>query len=198
MQRYAISPGALTGVQDGPELERLVAQCYELAADGVDFLLLREKRLSDRELYLLTRRVLAATDVGHAKVMVAGPVQVALAAAADGVHVGTNYALVAQAKCQFTESWVSCSCHSVADVRMAKAAGADVCLFGPVFGKTVDGVEVVPGVGLEMLREACEVAEKDLPVFALGGVAEASAAECVAVGAAGVAGIRMFFGGAPG
>ncbi len=175
-------------------MERLVAQCYELAAEGVDFLLVREKQLSDRDLYLLTRRVLAATDVGRMKVMVAGPVQVALAAAADGVHVGTNYGLMAEAKRRFIESWVSCSCHSVADVRMAKAAGADICLLGPVFGKTVDGVEVVTGVGIEQLREACEVAGKDLPVFALGGVSEANAAQCVAAGAAGVAGIRMFFG----
>jgi thiamine-phosphate pyrophosphorylase len=198
VQRYAISPGALNGLQNEAEVERLVARCRELAAEGVDFLLLREKRLSDRDLYLLTRRVLKAADVGHAKVMVAGPVQVALAAAADGVHVGSNYGLVAEAKRKFIESWVSCSCHSVADVGLAKAAGADVCLFGPVFGKTVDGVEVVPGVGIDALREACEAAGTGLQVFALGGVSDATAGECVAAGAVGVAGIRMFFGGQSG
>jgi thiamine-phosphate pyrophosphorylase len=193
VQRYAISPGGLAGLDDEPKVERLVARCRALAAGGVDFLLLREKRLSDQELYLLTRRVRKATDVGGVRIMVAGPVQVALAAAADGVHVGTNYGLVEETKRRMAESWVSCSCHSVEDVRAAQAAGADVCLFGPVFGKAVDGVEVVPGVGLDALREACEVAGKGLEVFALGGVTESNAAECVAAGAVGVAGIRMFF-----
>jgi thiamine-phosphate pyrophosphorylase len=48
-------------------------------------------------------------------------------------------------------------------------------------------------VGLEKLREACAVAG-EMPVFALGGVDEGSAGECVDAGASGVAGIRMFFG----
>jgi len=105
----------------------------------------------------------------------------------------TGYPMVREAKRAFLESWVSVSCHSLADVESARAAGADVCLFGPVFGKSVDGVEVVPGAGLEALRQACAAAGKDLPVFALGGVTEANSAACVDAGASGVAGIRMFF-----
>ena len=68
-------------------------------------------------------------------------------------------------------------------------------LFAPVFGKWVDGIEVVPGLGpelgLELLRLACLAAE-DTPVLALGGVTAANAAECLKVGAAGIAGIRTF------
>jgi thiamine-phosphate pyrophosphorylase len=66
-------------------------------------------------------------------------------------------------------------------------------LFGPVFGKTLDGVEVVAGVGLEGLREACGVAG-EMPVLALGDVTAGNAVSCVDAGASGVAGIRMFFG----
>jgi thiamine-phosphate pyrophosphorylase len=127
--------------------------------------------------------------------MVAGRPQVALAAAADGVHVGSDYGMVSEARRVFLESRVSVSCHSLADVKAARTAAVDVCLFGPVFGKTVDAAEVVPGLGLEALREACVIAGKDLPVFALGGVTEENAALCVEAGASGVAGIRMFFAG---
>jgi thiamine-phosphate pyrophosphorylase len=76
---------------------------------------------------------------------------------------------------------------------VARAAGfqAEAILFGPVFGKVVDGVEVVPGVGLEGLRAACGVAA-GVPVFGLGGVTWDRATECAAAGAAGVAGIRLF------
>jgi thiamine-phosphate pyrophosphorylase len=164
-----------------------------LGRDGVDFLLIREKQLTERELYLATRRILKALEDSRMLVFVAGRPQVALAANADGVHVGSDYAMVREAKRLFLESWVSASCHSLADVEAAKAAGADVGLFGPIFGKTVDGVEVVAPAGLEALRAACVAAGKDLPLFALGGVTDENAAACLAAGASGVAGIRMFF-----
>jgi thiamine-phosphate pyrophosphorylase len=64
-------------------------------------------------------------------------------------------------------------------------------LFGPVFEKRVEGIVVVAGVGLERLREACAAAG-GIPVLALGGVTWESAERCVAAGAAGVAGIRLF------
>jgi thiamine-phosphate pyrophosphorylase len=195
MKRCAITDGSLPTGGHGPELDRLAARCTALAEDGVDFLILREKQLTPREFYLATRSVLEAVQDFRITILVAGPTQVALAANADGVHVGTDYARVRQVKREFAESWVSLSCHSVEDMRIAREAGADLCLFGPVFGKTVAGVEVVPAIGLEVLREACAAAGPHLPVFALGGVTAANASSCVEAGAAGVAGIRMFFSG---
>jgi thiamine-phosphate pyrophosphorylase len=195
MKRFAITQGTLRSGGDDSDLERMAERCAALGQDGVEFILIREKQLSERELYLATRRILKAVQDSRTLIFVAGHPQVALAANADGVHVGSNYAMVREAKRVVLESWVSVSCHSLSDVEAARAAGADVCLFGPVFGKTVEGVVVVPGVGLEALRTACAVAGKDLPVFALGGVTEGNAAACLAAGASGVAGIRLFFSG---
>jgi thiamine-phosphate pyrophosphorylase len=47
-----------------------------------------------------------------------------------------------------------------------------------------------PAVGLEMLRAAA--AAVSIPVLALGGITEDRIADCVAAGAAGVAGISLF------
>ncbi len=47
--------------------------------------------------------------------------------------------------------------------------------------------------GLEALSRAC-VEAQGIPVFALGGVTPANASDCLAAGAAGVAGIRLFAG----
>ncbi len=194
MKRFAITPGLLASGGDGSDLERLAERCAELGRDGLEFLLVREKQLTDRELYLATRRLLKALGDSRTRVMVAGSPQVAVAANADGVHVGSDYASAREARRVFIETWITGSCHSLEEVQAANAAGVNVILFGPVFGKTVDGVEVVPGVGLEALRAASEIAQEDVPVFALGGVTAENADACIAAGASGVAGIRMFFG----
>ena len=63
-------------------------------------------------------------------------------------------------------------------------------LFSPVFEK-LSGASLAQG--LEGLRQACAAAQ-GIPVFALGGVTAANAQDCVAAGAAGIAGIRLFAG----
>jgi thiamine-phosphate pyrophosphorylase len=138
----------------------------------------------------LCREILAIA--GGMRVIVAGRVDVAIAVGAAGVHLSAREGELTpeQVRALMPAAFVSVSCHRVEEVRRAREGGASAVLFGPVFGKAVDGVEVVPGVGLEKLREACAVG---VPVLALGGVTEANAGVCVEVGAWGVAGIRMFF-----
>jgi len=191
--RYAISGGDVELSGTGPHTDRLVRRSAELARDGVDFLLIREKQLLGAELMELATRIVDAVRGSGMRVIVAGPIQIVLAAGADGVHVGANATAWESIRAMFPLAWVSVSCHSLSEVTATRQARADAILFAPVFGKTIGGDEVVDGVGLEALREACAAAG-DLPVFALGGVTGANADECVRAGAAGVAGIRMFFG----
>ncbi len=126
------------------------------------------------------------------RVLVAGPVEVALAAGAAGVHLSSRAgeATVADVRSLFANALMTRSCHTVEDVKKAKADGVDGVLYGPVFGKSVGGVEVVPGRGVEALAGAVAIAG-EMPVFALGGMTMENAEQC---GSAGVAGIRLFFG----
>lgn len=198
--RYAITDRE-AGIRPGEDaIERLPERCAEVARSGVDILLLREKDLSAGQLVALSRRVIAemrATGTAT-RVLVAGRVDVAVAAGVDGVHLGSGAGelRVTQVRQVFAEAFVSVSCHNLDEVRIAREEGADAVLFAPVFGKWAGGVEVVKGVGVKALEAACGTAGA-MPVFALGGVTEANAAECVRAGAAGVAGIRMFFGMEP-
>jgi thiamine-phosphate pyrophosphorylase len=86
---------------------------------------------------------------------------------------------------------VSVACHTLAEVERASGEGADLILFGPVFGKSIDGEVVVPGTGLAALGSACAVAA-GTPVLALGGVMWDNAQACVEAGAGGIAAIRLF------
>jgi thiamine-phosphate pyrophosphorylase len=83
--------------------------------------------------------------------------------------------------------FIAVSCHSVTDVLRAKSKGADFVVFAPVFEKR-DAPATQPK-GLSALREACAV---KIPVLALGGVTLENAASCLAEGASGIAGIRLF------
>ena len=200
MLRYAITDGTTGDDSSENSAAALVARCSELARNGVDFILVREKHLAAGELAAVSRAVIEAVRAAGTgtRVLIARRVDVAIAVGADGVHLSAQPGelTVGQVRSLMPEAVVSVSCHTLDEVKRAREGGASAVLFGPVFGKTMDGVEVVAGVGLETLREACAAAG-EMAVLALGGVTEGNAAACVEVGASGVAGIRSFFGKKP-
>jgi thiamine-phosphate pyrophosphorylase len=176
-----------------------VKHAHRWVREGVQFVQLREKQLAAGELVNLATALRAALrEAGHAKLLINGRADVAVAAGADGVHLTSQPGeLTAEqvrqvfAKAGAAEPVVSVSCHTVDEVRRAAADRADLIVFGPVFEKRVAGVVVAEGVGLEALREACAAAD-GTPVLALGGVTWPSSELCIEAGAAGVSGIRLF------
>jgi len=200
--RYAITDGArfgadaAAGADPKARLAGLVADAARWANLGVDFVQLREKGLGGGELLRLATAMVGVLreQGGTTKLLVNGRADVALAAGADGVHLtaSADELTVEQVRRVFGEAAVvSVSCHSVEDVERARDAGVDLILFGPVFGKSVEGSLVVEGVGLEALRRASMVGGGVL-VRGVGGVDAVTAGVCVLVGADGVAGIRLF------
>lgn len=190
MLRYAITNRRMFEGSEEDQQRALLQQAARVAVAGVDYLQLREKDLGEAATMRLARAVMAAIrDAGGTtKLLLNGTAALAQWAGADGVHLSsttfsqnlqTHHGLI-----------VSASCHTLADVRRA-CEFADLILFAPVFEKRVDGEVVVPGVGLEALREACAIAGS-LPVLALGGVTAENTQACLDAGAAGVAGIRLF------
>jgi thiamine-phosphate pyrophosphorylase len=197
MVRYAITDGSGGSVEGRAGL---LARARRWAAEGVAFVQLRERSLEGGELLALAEAMVEALHASGrgTKLLVNGRPDVAVAAGADGVHLTAREGELtpAQVRQVFAAAGaqapvVSVSCHGVAEVERAAAGGADLVLFGPVFEKRVEGVVVVEGVGLAMLEAACRAAGRT-PVLALGGVTAENLARCVDVGAAGVAGIRLF------
>jgi thiamine-phosphate pyrophosphorylase len=172
----------------------------EWSTGGVDFIQLREKDLSAAALQSLTREVAAKIEGGRSKLLVnvsssePGPESAALAleAGADGVHLAGMPLPGAASRVRkifrSVNPIISVPCHSLRDIEVACAEQVDLILFSPVFEK-----EKAKTQGLEGLRLAC-VAARGIPVLALGGVTAANALQCVAAGAAGIAGIRLFAG----
>ncbi len=156
---------------------------------GLDWIQIREKDLSGKEIRELTQQAVALSRPG-VSILVNSRVDVALAAGVAGVHLPSD-ALPASAMRQLAppDFLVGVSCHTVEEVRRAEAEGADFAVFGPVFETTSKGPYGSPQ-GLRMLAEVCGRAR--IPVLALGGVTIENASGCLDAGAAGIAGISLF------
>ena len=87
----------------------------------------RDKDATTRELVALTRLVLAAVRPGGATVIVDDRLDVALAAGADGVHLGADDLSVADARRVAPDLVIGATCRDAAAVERAAADGATLC-----------------------------------------------------------------------
>jgi thiamine-phosphate pyrophosphorylase len=166
---------------------------------GVDFIQLREKDLDAIALQSLARDVMEKIDRSRTRLLVnistAEAAGLAMAAGADGVHLAGKPKLGAASRVRQIfrrRVLISVPCHSLEDIEVAYEEEVDLMLFSPVFEK-VSGDGISAPQGLEGLRLACARA-RGIPVLALGGVTTANGSDCLAAGAAGIAGIRLFAG----
>jgi thiamine-phosphate pyrophosphorylase len=183
----------------------LLRKISEAARCGVEYIQLREKDLSARELLALAKDARnaisgAATSGLATRLLINSRLDIALACGADGVHLRSDDISAADARAAWMKAAsaldsglgthdcvIAASCHTAGEVRRAASEGADFVVFAPVFEKGGER-----GVGLEALRAACRGLPKALPVLALGGVTLDNAQACLEAGAAGIAGIRLF------
>ena len=157
----------------------------------IDLIQLREKNLSTRVLFDLTTRAAAIARDSQSRVLVNDRADVAQAADAAGVHLTSRSIEASVIRKIFGDEFViGVSTHSIEEVQVARAWGADFVVFGPVF-ETALKLEYGPPLGVEKLREVTAKAES-FPVLALGGVSLDNVGDCFRAGASGVAAIRMF------
>lgn len=170
---------------------RTVDAISAAARAGATLIHIREPRLDDRHLLDFVRRSIEATVDTTARVVVNDRADVALAAAAAGVHLRDGSIAAARVRAIVTEGFViGRSVHSVAAAREAEAdGGCDYLVFGTVFPSASKpaGHEAA---GIEQLQRVCAAVQ--LPVLAIGGITETRAADVARAGAAGVAAISLF------
>jgi thiamine-phosphate pyrophosphorylase len=154
-------------------------------AGGADCIQVREKSLTDRHLLARIRAAIEIARPAGAAVIVNDRVDLALAAGADGVHVGRGDLPPDEVRrLSGDRLLVGASTHSLDEARAAVAAGAHVCGVGAMFASPTKP-DVAPS-GPAYLR-AYLTAFPHVPHLAIGGIDAARAAELAALGCRGVA-----------
>jgi thiamine-phosphate pyrophosphorylase len=173
-----------------PAGETLLTAISRNLAGGADWIQIREKDLSARELFELVRNVVAQANSKGVKILVNSRVDVALAVGASGAHLPAGSPAPNMWRTLTPDHFlIGVSCHSVEEVLRAAEEGADYVVFGPVF-EPLSKPANSPPLGLEELARA--VASVRIPVLALGGITSENAGQCAAAGAAGIAGVSLY------
>jgi thiamine-phosphate pyrophosphorylase len=189
---------------------RLLEKIAEATRAGVDYIQLREKDLPARDLEQLanqaikvmagTRKAGTGNEQAETALLINSRTDIAMAAGAAGVHLRSNDVSPVEVRRIWScgagvpargplqrSPLFSVACHSPEEVSQATTNGADLAILAPIFEKK--DVPNSPVAGLAQLREACR---NKIPVLALGGITLENARSCLAVGAAGIAAIRLF------
>src|ERR671923_2449302 len=156
----------------------------ELLRGGVTLLQLRAKEMVPRDFLALAKKTRELTANHGCRLIVNDRADIALAANADGVHLGQEDLPLHAARKLMGKKIVGISTHDLKQARAAVLGGADYIGFGPVFATTTKSTGY-PARGTAMLRAIR--ADVSLPIVAIGGITEYNATDVWESGADSVA-----------
>ena len=189
---YSITSGTATPqtTPDEPQFSEILRLACAAVDAEVSLVQIREKSLPARVLFDLVARVAEITRDTKTRLIVNDRSDIARTAGADGVHLTTHSlpAEVVRSICG-DEFVIGVSTHSLDEARVARDAGADFVVFGPVFETESKRAYGEPQ-GLDKLSEVARVLH-EFPVVAIGGITLDTVDECFHAGASGVAAIRL-------
>lgn len=158
--------------------EELAEKALEL---GVRIIQFREKKMKDRDRLKVAKNLRELTDCYDAILVINDRLDIAIAADADGVHLGQEDMPLEVARDIF-DGIIGISVHSVEEARRAR--NADYLGIGPVF-KTTTKEDAREPIGISGLKEILK--EISIPSFAIGGINAENVLEVLKCGVSGVA-----------
>ena len=173
--------------------DRARASTDAALAAGVRILQVRRKDGTDRERLADAVELVGRCRSAGATCLVDDRVDLALAAGADGVHVGLDDLPVADARRLLgPDAVVGATCRAPDDARRAADEGASYLGVGPVFASPTKTVGLPDPIGPAGI--AAVAAAVDLPVIAISGITVEHVPTLLDAGAHGVAVIAAVYG----
>jgi thiamine-phosphate pyrophosphorylase len=157
----------------------------EAVAGGATMVQLREKDASAREFYETALELRKVTERLGVPLVINDRLDIALAAGADGLHIGQSDIPLGAARALLGKSrFIGVSVGSPGEAMAAERGGADYLGAGAVYPtSSKDGVgEAIGLLGLSAIADAVGI-----PVVAIGGVSAENAAGVMGTGVAGIA-----------
>ena len=162
-------------------LIEVIAGCLEA---GLHAVMLREKDLPGKELLDMAVALRKITSDHGAALILNDRADVAIAADADAVHVGSDSFKPCDLKAHLPAGMiVGASAHNLREAIDRKESGADYIMLSPVFA-TTSKPGAIP-LGVDVVKEVVNAVEA--PVFALGGVTALRVPQILEAGVKGVA-----------
>jgi len=151
---------------------------------GARTIQLRDKLLSKQELLPIAQQLKELCAEHNVLFIVNDYLDIALAADADGLHLGQNdLPTKAARKLLPIDKILGCSTTTVEQAVTAEAEGADYIAVGSIYPTiSKEAAKVIGLDGLRQIRQAVT-----LPLVAIGGITKDNAAEVIAAGASSVA-----------
>lgn len=175
-------------LRDG--IDGLTARAQSAVRGGATMLQLRLKDETPRTLVEVARALRAAAP--SVPLLVNDRVDVAMAAGAQGVHVGVDDLSPASLR-RVLPSDIVIGASVGTELEVSRSAGADYVGIGPVFG-TGSKSDAGVAIGIDRFVELARLC--GLPAVAIGGVTAANAGDVMAAGASGIAVISALFASA--
>ena len=166
----------------GRDLEEVVSEAVK---GGVTIVQLREKDTSTGEFVALARKLMALLKPLGIPLIINDRVDVALAADADGVHIGqSDMPYEIARKLLGPDKIIGLSVESFEDIEAANKLDVDYIGISPVYG-TPTKTDTAEPFGLDGLRKAVNMSKH--PTVAIGGMNAGTIADVMAAGTDGVA-----------
>jgi len=157
-----------------------------LSRGGASLVQLREKQMLAREFYEQAKAAVAVSARHGVQLLINDRVDVALAAGAQGVHLGGDDMPPAAArKLLGLEAVIGYSTHNIEQPIAATKLPIDYLAIGPIFATTTKS-DTAPVLGLDGLQ-AVRQAIGAFPLVAIGGITRSNAHEVIQAGADSVA-----------
>lgn len=134
---------------------------------GIKFLQLREKNLSDKELLRAAAEIKSVTNGSDTMFVMNDRADLAYLSGADCLHLGQDDISVEDARKIVGEMPIGLSTHSLEQVSQAMENNPLYIGFGPVYPTTTKA-NPDPTVGIKLLSEAIKISK--VPVIAIGGI----------------------------
>lgn len=183
---YVVTDEGLSRGLDHTEIARRALE------GGADVIQLRDKTMGGRRLTEHALSIRKLTRSAGALLIINDRLDIALAAKADGVHLGQEDMSIKDVRPMSPKGFIiGITAHNVDEAVEAEALSADYLGLSPIF-QTGSKSDAGPACGVEMVRKV--KAGVRIPVVAIGGIGPSNARDVLKAGADGLAVISAVVG----